>query len=81
MDRFRTQILSYIEKLLLAIPLRLHYNTRKAKAPNHGAFAFLRFYGEREEIVSVYDVSELDFRLCNDMKNERILCFKAGAPA
>ncbi len=34
-----------------------------------------------KEIVSVYDVSALDFRLCNDMKKERILCFKAGAPA
>lgn len=30
---------------------------------------------ELEDIVAVYDVSELDFRLCNDMKKERIICF------
>ena len=31
-----------------------------------------------KDIVSVYDVSEMDFRLCNDMKRERILCFLGG---
>ena len=31
---------------------------------------------EVEDIVRVCDVSEMDFRLCNDMKNERILCFR-----
>ena len=30
---------------------------------------------ELAEIVRVMDVSEVDFRLCNDMKKERILCF------
>ena len=28
------------------------------------------------DIVKVYDVSGMDFRLCNDMKKERILCFE-----
>ncbi len=32
-------------------------------------------YEDLKDIVSVYDVSGLDFRLCNDMKRERILCF------
>ena len=30
---------------------------------------------ELNDIVAVYDVSDLDFRLCNDMKKERIICF------
>ena len=30
---------------------------------------------EVKDIVQVFDVSERDFRLCNDMKKERILCF------
>ena len=30
-----------------------------------------------KDIIRVYDVSDLDFRLCNDMKKERILCFRA----
>ncbi len=29
-----------------------------------------------KDIVRIYDVSEDEFRLCNDMKKERILCFK-----
>ncbi len=33
-----------------------------------------------QEIVKVYDVSDQDFRLCNDMKNERILCFRSDRP-
>ncbi len=32
---------------------------------------------ELKDIVRVYDVSGLDFILCNDMKKERIICFKA----
>jgi hypothetical protein len=28
-----------------------------------------------KDIVQVYDVSDMDIRLCNDMKRERILCF------
>ena len=31
---------------------------------------------EVKDIVHVYDVSELDFRLINDMNNERIICYK-----
>ena len=31
---------------------------------------------ELMDIVKVYDVSEMDFRLCHDMKKERILCFQ-----
>ena len=31
---------------------------------------------ELKDIIKVMDVSGLDFRLCNDMKKERILCFK-----
>jgi hypothetical protein len=31
---------------------------------------------EVKDIVYVYDVSELDFRLINDMNNERIICYK-----
>lgn len=30
---------------------------------------------ELKDIVAVYDVSERNFWLCNDMKNERIVCF------
>ena len=33
-------------------------------------------YREIEEIVKVYDVSEKDIYLCNDMKNERIICYE-----
>ncbi len=32
---------------------------------------------ELKDIVSVYDVSDAGFRLCNDMKNEHILCYQA----
>lgn len=31
---------------------------------------------ELSEIVRVCDVSALDFRLCNDMKRERVLCYQ-----
>lgn len=31
---------------------------------------------ELKDIVKVYDVSEMNLWLCNDMKNERIVCFK-----
>ena len=33
-------------------------------------------FEELKDIVRVYDVSEMDFRLCNDMKKERVLCFR-----
>ncbi len=33
---------------------------------------------ELSDIVRVYDVSEVNLMLCNDMKKERILCFKAS---
>ena len=33
-----------------------------------------------QEIVKVVDVSDQAFRLCNDMKNERILCFRSDPP-
>ncbi|MBO4928809.1 MAG: hypothetical protein J5379_11270 [Clostridiales bacterium] len=33
---------------------------------------------ELSDIIRVYDVSETDLRLCNDMKKERILCYKNG---
>ena len=33
-------------------------------------------FEELEDIVRVCDVSEMDFRLCNDMKKERVLCFR-----
>ncbi|MBR5951922.1 MAG: phosphoenolpyruvate synthase, partial [Pseudobutyrivibrio sp.] len=33
-------------------------------------------FREIEEIVKVYDVSEKDIYLCNDMKNERIICYE-----
>ena len=32
-------------------------------------------FEELKGIVQVYDVSDKDFRLLNDMKKERILCF------
>ncbi len=32
-------------------------------------------FEELKDIVRVYDVSGMDFRLCNDMKKERVLCF------
>ncbi len=32
---------------------------------------------ELKDIIQVYDVSDKDFRLCNDMKKERLLCFRA----
>ena len=35
-------------------------------------------FEELKDIIQVYDVSDRDFRLCNDMKKERILCFKGG---
>ena len=31
---------------------------------------------ELSDIIRVYDVSGMDLRLCNDMKKERILCYK-----
>lgn len=34
---------------------------------------------EVKDIIQVFDVSDMDFRLCNDMKKERILCFR-GLP-
>lgn len=33
-------------------------------------------FEELKDIIRVYDVSDLDFRLCNDMKKERILAYK-----
>ena len=33
-------------------------------------------FEELKDIVRVYDVSEMDFRLCNDMKKERVLCYR-----
>jgi hypothetical protein len=36
---------------------------------------FDRHEEELKSIVKVLDVSGMDFRLCNDMKKERILCF------
>ncbi len=30
---------------------------------------------ELKNIIKVYDVSSLDFKLCNDMKKERVVCF------
>ena len=33
-------------------------------------------FEELKDIIQVYDVSDRDFRLYNDMKKERILCFK-----
>ncbi|MBR1450521.1 MAG: phosphoenolpyruvate synthase, partial [Lachnospiraceae bacterium] len=32
---------------------------------------------EVKDIISVYDVSDRDIHLCNDMKKERILCYFA----
>ena len=28
-----------------------------------------------QDIIRVFDVSDLDIRLCNDMKRERIICY------
>lgn len=33
-------------------------------------------FEDLKDIVYVYDVSDMDFRLCNDMKKERIICFR-----
>ena len=33
---------------------------------------------ELKDIIFVADVGAMDFRLCNDMKRERILCFLGG---
>ena len=30
---------------------------------------------ELKDIIYVYDVSDMDFRLCNDMKRERVICY------
>ena len=35
--------------------------------------------GELRDVIQVFDVSGLDFRLCNDMKKGRILCFLSAA--
>ena len=36
-------------------------------------------YADLEDIISVYDVSPVTLKLCNDMKNNRIVCFKKNA--
>ncbi|SCZ81112.1 PEP/pyruvate-binding domain-containing protein [Pseudobutyrivibrio xylanivorans] len=33
-------------------------------------------YDSLKEIIRIYDVSNMGFMLCNDMKKERIICFK-----
>ena len=33
-------------------------------------------YEKLRDIIRIYDVSEMGFMLCNDMKKERIICFK-----
>jgi hypothetical protein len=33
-------------------------------------------YDSLKEIIRIYDVSDMGFMLCNDMKKERIICFK-----
>ena len=35
----------------------------------------VRYEEELKDIVKVLDVSKMNFRLCNDMKSERIICF------
>ncbi|MBP1585210.1 MAG: phosphoenolpyruvate synthase [Lachnospiraceae bacterium] len=36
---------------------------------------YVRYEEELKDIVKVLDVSKMNFRLCNDMKSERIICF------
>ena len=28
------------------------------------------------DIIRVYNVSDMDLKLCNDMKNERVVCYQ-----
>ena len=38
------------------------------------AVTALQRYADLKDIIKVYDVSDADFRLYNDMKKERIIC-------
>ena len=34
-------------------------------------------YDNLKSIIRIYDVKDKDLMLCNDMKKERIICFKS----
>lgn len=54
------------------------FNPDMLKAFENRICDFDQKFEELKDIIQVYDVSDRDFRLCNDMKKERILCFKGG---
>ena len=33
-------------------------------------------YENLKDIIRIYDINDMGFMLCNDMKKERIICFK-----
>ena len=53
----------------------IHYHPELLDRCDKRITGFDRHEEELKSIVKVFDVSEMDFRLCNDMKKERILCF------
>ena len=52
------------------------YNPEMLKDFDDHLLDFETRFEELKGIVQVYDVSGMDFRLCNDMKKERIICFR-----
>ena len=53
----------------------IHYHPELLNKCDRLITGFDRHEEELKDIVKVIDVSEMNFRLCNDMKKERILCF------
>ena len=53
----------------------IHYHPELLERCDKVITGFDRHEEELKSIVKVLDVSGMDFRLCNDMKKERILCF------
>ena len=54
----------------------LTYNPDILKGCDNRLSEYAPQYEELKDIVQIFDVSDKNFRLCNDMKKERIICYR-----
>ena len=77
LEQFKLFMKPYVKQAIFENEKTIVFNPDILKEYENILCDFDPALSELSDIVHVADVSKIDFRLCNDMKKEKILCFYA----